>query len=41
MTNKLYKVLCRINGKLLSPFQGYETVDQIWFWELANNCVPA
>jgi len=24
MTNKLYKVLCRINGKLLSPFQGYE-----------------
>lgn len=19
----------------------FDTVDQIWFWELANNCVPA
>ena len=22
-------------------FLVFDTVDQIWFWELANNCVPA
>ena len=22
-------------------FLVFDTVDQMWFWELANNCVPA